>query len=242
MNTTNIWDKNWSKKFVPEVHPELVALIKQFSPGKKILEIGFGSGGDLSELSRLGFECYGIEKSKVSYNLSSRQTKYKSILGDGENTKFKNEEFDLVFHQGVLEHFKNTSKMMFESRRILRTNGILIIDVPHKWNLFTIYKNLYQLFGKWYGGWERSYDSRELINLAEKSGFKTLKIFYRGIWPHQWGKLLFPERIIMNKTARKILTKTPIKIIQKFVRRIYENSELLRIISSYNIIIVAKKI
>lgn len=241
MKTNDIWDKNWSKNFVPEVHSELISIIDHYSPGKKILEIGFGSGGDLTELSKLGYECWGLEKSKVSYNLSKKQKKFRSIFGDGEHTKFKKEEFDLIFHQGVLEHFKNPNIFLSETARILKRNGIIVIDVPHKWNLFTIYKKIYQIFDKWYGGWERSYDEYELKDLVKRFGFATLKISYRGVWPHQWGKFLFPGRIIENGIAKKILTRTPFKYIQRLIKRFYIKNRWLRIVSSYNIIIVAKK-
>lgn len=242
MERNNIWDKNWKKGLVPDVHPELLDIITKHINGTKILEIGFGSGGDLCALSSKGFSCFGIENSKVAFDNSKRYKKIKTFFGNGEETPFNDSEFDLIFHQGVMEHFKNPRKIMSESWRILKDGGVIVADVPHKWNLFTIYKNIFQIFGKWYGGWERSYSKNELENLARKNEFKTLKIYYRGIWPHQWGKFLFPEKIIKNKVTKKILTVTPIKHFQIFVRKIYENSHLLRVVSSYNIIMVAKKV
>jgi SAM-dependent methyltransferase len=242
MTKNNIWDINWLKNKALDIHPELIALIKKYSPGKEILEIGYGTGGDLSKLFRLGFSCWGLEKSRVSYNLSRKKANFVSVFGDGENTSFVDGKFDLIFHQGVLEHFKQPHKFMLEQNRILKDNGILIIDVPHKWNLFTIYKKIKMLLGNWYGGWERSYDAEELKHLVMKNGFKPMAIFYRGIFPHQWGKFLFFERIVENVSARKLLTKSPIKYVQKAVKSFYNKSKFLQLISSYNIIIVAKKI
>ncbi len=241
MTKDDIWDTNWLKNYAPDVHPEIISLVKRYSPGKKILEIGYGTGGDLTRLSKLGFDCWGLEKSRVSYDLSKKKN-FVAVLGDGEQAPFPDKIFYLIFHQGVLEHFKNPSKFLSEHRRILKNGGIVVIDVPHKWNLFTIYKQIYQLFGMWYGGWETSFSASELSALLEKNGFEPLLVSYRGIFPHQWGKFLFPENIVENKNIKRLLAKRPAKYIQNFIRFVYEKSKFLQKISAYNVIIVARKV
>jgi ubiquinone/menaquinone biosynthesis C-methylase UbiE len=241
MSNYDVWDKNWLKKHEPSVHRELVSLIKHYSPGKKILEIGYGSGGDLSFLKGIGFESWGLEKSKVAYNLSIQHGNFNAVLGNGERTHFRDKEFDLIFHQGVLEHFKSPTKLVSEQSRILKENGVIVMDVPHKWNLFTLYKKVYQLFGRWYGGWERSYSASELKNLIEPLGFETIIITYRGIWPHRWGKFLFPKQILKRKWVGKIIKTFPVNVIQNSAKKIYDSCELVRLVSSHNIIIVARK-
>lgn len=242
MKTNDIWDKNWVERTDFEFHPELISLIRRYARGNKILEVGFGSAGDLISLNKFGFKCFGLEKSKIAYTRAKNNKQIKVLFGDGEQAPFGNEQFDLIFHQGLLEHFKEPRKLLSEQWRMLKNNGIVVIDVPHKWNIFTIYKKFYQLFGKWYGGWERSYSASELKQLLRISGFKPLEVFYRGIFPHQWSKILFPEKIIKNKFVKKILTRSPIKYFQKGVRLIYDKSKFLQLVSSYNVIIVAKKI
>ncbi|MEK7497568.1 MAG: glycosyltransferase, partial [Patescibacteria group bacterium] len=202
---------------------------------------GFGTGGDLSSLKKDGFICYGLEINKIAYKHAVKGRLFKSFLGNGEKTSFKEKQFDLIFHQGVLEHFRDPSRFMSEHYRILKPGGTIVIDVPHKWNLYTLYRNIYKLFGCWYGGWERSYNARELKNLAWRSGFKPIAIYYRGIWPHRWGKFLFPERIIKRRWIRLVIDKPPVIWIQKLSLALYRISELIQIVSSYNIILVAKR-
>lgn len=241
MKKDDVWDKNWLKNSIPDVHPEIISLVKKYAPGKKILEIGYGTGGDLSALNKESFSCWGLEKSRVAYRLSKKNKAFKSVFGDAENAPFKDKEFDLIFHQGVLEHFKNPHKFVSEQYRMLKKQGIIIIDVPHKWNLFTIYKHFRMFFGNWYGGWERSYSTTELKTLVKREGFKLVKVTYRGIWPHRWGKFLYPKKIVNRKWASGILSTFPLNFFQKSALKIYGSSKFLRLLSSYNVIIVAKK-
>lgn len=237
----DIWDKNWENINEPDVHLDLVDIIRQFAPGKKILEVGFGTGGDLYELQKIGFECFGLEKSKIAYQKVKNKYSFNVKYGDGEKSPYTSNSFDLIFHQGLLEHFKKPEKILSDHRRILKKNGVLVIDVPHKWNSYTLYKKVFQLFGTWYGGWEKSYDANGLINLVKQNKFEPIVVFYRGVFPHRWGKFLYPSKI-SNRKIRKIFKITPVKYLQKFTLYIYKRCLPLQIVSSYNICIVAKKI
>lgn len=238
----NLWDKNWQKNTAFDVHPELIALIIKYAPGKKILEIGFGSAGDLEELSRKGYNCYGVETSKVAYENVRNYRKIRVLKENGTKTSFSSSSFDLIYHQGVMEHFRNPRLLLTEHQRLLKSNGVIVVDVPHKWNLFTIYKHIKIFFGDWYAGWERGYSAKELRNLIEPLGFKTLEIVYRGIWPHRWGKFLFPNLITEKKWVAKLISRFPINVIQSLIKRVYTLSSIVRLVSSHNIIIVAQKI
>ncbi len=237
----NIWDKNWKINDTLDIHPEIIRIIAQCSRGKKILEVGFGSGGDIITLSNMGFDCYGIDTSIIACKRLINSKKIKTYCQDGRNTSFNDNEFDLVYHQGLLEHFTKPEELLHENYRILKTGGYLIVDVPHKWNLYSLYKKIKYYFGSWYGGWETSYDARGLRKIIEHCGFEAAKISYRGIFPHQLEKVIFPDKIINKKNIKNILTKSPIKYLQKIIRYLYDRCKTTRIISSYNIIIVAVK-
>jgi len=143
MNSSSTWDIVWRKHPKTDQHLKLVNLVKKYSPGKRILEVGFGSAGDLNTLSTLGYDCYCHEKSKVAYKLAKKNKKLNIFLGDGRKSPFPNNYFDLIFHQGLLEHFKNPKQLLIDHLRILKKNGVVIIDVPHKWNIFTLYKKYF---------------------------------------------------------------------------------------------------
>lgn len=238
----DIWDKNWSANTELDLHPEIIALVKKYSKGKEILEVGFGTGGDLLFLDKLGFNCSGIEKSIIAYKRALKLKGLNIVFGDAKKMPYKSGQFDVVFHQGVLEHFRDPDKILLENRRVLKKGGVIIIDVPHKWNCFTIYKKAHQILGNWYGGWERSFSASELKSLINKNKFKTLRVQYRGVFPHQWYKFLYPEKIINNRRSKDFLLRSPFKYIQRFVKYVYKKNKFIQLVSSYNVIIVARKI
>ena len=242
VRSAEIWDEHWGKYGKIDVHKEIIDIVKKYSTGKQVLEVGFGTGGDLHELSKFGYKCTGLDKSRISVNKAKEnKLQFKVVYGDAESMPFDDNTFDVVFHQGVLEHFKNPIKFIFEQWRVLKQGGLLVVDVPHKWNLFTIYKKFKFYRGNWYGGWERSFSANELKNLLHKNGFDILETSYYGIWPHQVGKLIYPNRIVTNLKARYILGTLPAKVLSNHFRRLYENSNFFRLINSYNLVLVARK-
>ena len=74
----------------------------------------------------------------------------KFTLGDLFNIPIQNEQFDLVFNQGVMEHFRlegmNPSSAVKEMYRLVKKNGTLIIFVPAYYSpLFFVYAILKKL-------------------------------------------------------------------------------------------------
>jgi len=147
--------------------------------GKKILEAGCGKGYESLQLSKLNADIVAVDYSKEAIKLLSKQVKkqksnLKICQADIRNLPFKDKHFDLVFSQGVLEHFKNPDEVLKEQYRVLKHNGLIIIEVPNKYNLYTIYKHLLMYVNKWGAGWEREYTYKSLKELIEVNGFKFI--------------------------------------------------------------------
>ena len=116
----------------------------------KVLEIGCGSAID----SHLVAERYDNRVSFVGADLSPHSIDLAAKVGayfkkqitvtvdDATASNFPDETFDLIFSQGVIEHFKDPHAIMTEQVRLLKKDGFLIIDVPQKYNILTIYKHI----------------------------------------------------------------------------------------------------
>jgi len=97
--------------------------------GKKILEIGSGSGGRAVALALEGAEVYGIEPNEsgamASYCRSKRYPGLKAAfaVGVGEYLGFKNNFFDLIITYSVLEHVRDIDRVLRETFRVLREGG-----------------------------------------------------------------------------------------------------------------------
>jgi len=109
----------------------------------KLLEIGAGSGKDmLYALHKFDFEVYGIDNSETFISILEEKINSGSLpkdciyKADMRNlSMFNDNEFDIVRHNGTLLHLpiicKNymADKAVSESKRVLKTNGLLFFMV-----------------------------------------------------------------------------------------------------------------
>ena len=107
----------------------------------RVLELGCGCGELLEYLSR-SCEAYGIEIS--DYAIEKCKNKGLNVFkADASNLPFKNDSFDYVISQHLLEHLDDPLKAVKESVRVARKKAIHIIpahrsaDATHKISYFT---------------------------------------------------------------------------------------------------------
>jgi len=136
-------------------------------PGKKLLDIGCGNGQFLYEMKQCGMDVCGIEPAKIPKNKFD-------IKPDLIKTKYKDESFDLITMNHVLQHVGNPKEMIKEVHRILKKDGLFIISASNTLSLARI------IFGK---DWHQIDAPRHLFNLSsgrlirflEEHGFKVIR-------------------------------------------------------------------
>ncbi len=161
---------------------QLVEIIRTWGGnlhGKRILEVGCGKGNELVQFCQSGAMCTGLDFSEMAIQLLKRRSEMENVplalvQGDARSLPFKFESFDVVFSQGVLEHFTQPSILLHEQYRILRPGGSLVVEVPNKWTLYTIYKKVLMAMNCWAPGWETQYSPRRLKSLLEAAGFQVV--------------------------------------------------------------------
>ena len=97
--------------------------------GKKILDIGSGKGNHLVGFSRLGLECFGIDKRDECVSILDDFT-IKECDIESERFPYEENAFDYVYSKSVLEHVTNTDNFLSESLRVLRPGGIAVFMTP----------------------------------------------------------------------------------------------------------------
>lgn len=153
--------------------------------GRRILEVGAGSGRDSIELARRGALVTVIDYVPSSLDVVGRNAARAGVTlhrvcGDGTRMPFPEGAFDVVFHQGLMEHFRNPRPLLADNRRVLKPGGHVVIDVPQRWHIYTAGKKVLIALDRWFAGWETEYSIRELVRLVESEGFRVTSRF--GDW------------------------------------------------------------
>lgn len=161
--------------------------------GKRILEVGAGTGRDSLKMRELGGDVSLVDYSEESLHLIRHIVKNHEvtlIMGDARGCPFGDATFDVVFHQGLLEHFPSPFPLLQENRRILKRGGLLVIDVPQTFHVYTLMKHTLMVMGLWFGGWERQFTVASLTRLIRALGFEAIHVY--GDWsrPGIWYKII----------------------------------------------------
>lgn len=178
------WEKCWSTStldYVNKITDELAAI---GVPGKRIIEIGAGSGATSIKLAEYGAFVVTADYSTnsvrlIRQNASNQKVTLSCVQADGFHLPFKDNSFDICFHQGLLEHYITYDEMLAEQNRILKKDGILLVDVPQSFSFYTIKKRFLMARGKWFAGWETDFTEGSLRKILTNAGFSFFKSFGR---------------------------------------------------------------
>lgn len=95
----------------------------------KLLDIGAATGFFMSIAKKRGFNVVGVELSDFAAR-KGRENGLDIVTGDLLNTNFEGESFDVVTMFDVLEHVPDPKKLISEVSRILKPNGLIIVNTP----------------------------------------------------------------------------------------------------------------
>lgn len=133
------WDKFWGSRDFG-ITPTKKNLFKKFkeiglSKNAKVLEVGCGSGTLTHFWKEMGCEIIGLDISDKALEITSRKS-LQCVKGDAaEGLPFRNYAFDLVYSDGLLEHFIDSRPILEE---IFRVSGRYVLTIvprisPYKW-------------------------------------------------------------------------------------------------------------
>ena len=225
------WETFWKEKEdVDQVYSNADRIARNLQSvcdlrGKKILEIGAGTGRDSFPLIELGAHVYQLDYAENSLRILKKLAEERNLSvtivgGDTFRLPFEDESFDIVFHQGLLEHFPPplATALLRENARILKRGGLLLVDVPQRFHLYTVAKHILMALNKWFAGWERSFSVGELRNKIRDLGLTPV---------YSYGEWMYPSFVYRSiREAVKLVGVTlplqpqPIRSISRLRRRI----------------------
>jgi SAM-dependent methyltransferase len=161
---------SWSKKRIMSV---LIPLIQK---NQKALDAGCGSGFFSKFFCDQGLATVSLDYSDEALEIAHRMTSGRSrivkgdLLVDDLSTKIS-ERFDVIFSDGLLEHFSNAQQdCIFKNfSALLSPGGILVTFVPNQWSPWELIRPFYMP-----GIDEKPFVMKELIQLSERNGFQII--------------------------------------------------------------------
>lgn len=161
----------------------------------------------LEQFYERGADIYGVDISPVV--VGKADSKFRDIshefkAGDIRNLPFEDNQFDIVFSLGTIEHIEDSQRAIDENFRVLKKGGIIIVGVP---NLTHIYLKplalwILQRIGKYPYGYARSFSMWDLRRMVTKAGFSDIKI--TGIMAYPW-VLRYLDLVVKNKKLMRPL-------------------------------------
>jgi ubiquinone/menaquinone biosynthesis C-methylase UbiE len=120
---------------------ELSILDKYLHKTDKILELGCGTGLILKEVNKKVSKAIGIDLSQKMLEKAKKRG-LEVYHAEASNMPFEDNSFDLVYSYKVLAHIEAIEKTLHEIKRVLKPNGIAVLEFYNRNSLRTIIKKI----------------------------------------------------------------------------------------------------
>lgn len=159
-------------------YKKYLKLINLYSKGGKFLDIGCGTGYFLKFVKDFEsyWDLYGVEPNNALREIASNNSDLNIKKGDLSGIPFGDKYFDVVTCNDVLEHSNKLKLNLKELHRVLKDNGVLLIQSPN-YKSFMAY-----LTGNKWDWWSvpdhvLHFSHSFLIKLFQENGFTILNSY-----------------------------------------------------------------
>ena len=108
---------------------QLYNILQKDKNKNKILSIGCGMRNGLKFLEFLGFDAYGIDFD-VPQDKQTEKLKFHN-LNENDFLPFKDQMFDVILCQEVIEHIENPWLLFRKVKKVLKKDGIFLLTTPN---------------------------------------------------------------------------------------------------------------
>jgi len=156
IGTPELFSEKYTNSFLQNLSPvnmflnkrrqEVLKLTRNLK-GKKVLDVGCGSGVFMLEFIKRGAEVIGIDYSQKMLDLAKKELnfykadkkKYKLVLANAICLPFRDDSFDLVLATGLTDYMTDNDDLKFikEATRVLKKDGSLIVSFPAENSAFS---------------------------------------------------------------------------------------------------------
>lgn len=187
---------------------ECLRFLEKYAKKGRILDIGCAAGFFLSVAKEADWDTYGVEPNKWMVEYGNKKFGLHMQAGTLETIKFPEEYFDVITMWDVLEHLPNPKQTLLEVNRILKKDGLLVVNYPNVDSL------LARIFGRrwwFYLSVHLFYFTHKTINkMLEKTGFKQI-LTKRHFQTLEFGYLIYrlkPYSLLLHNLLYNLAKQT----------------------------------
>lgn len=141
----------------------------------RILDIGCYEGYFLAQAKNNGWECYGVEPNVGGSKYATEKLGLNVKQCVLEEAEYRDRYFDVITIFAAIEHVPDPYALLKEAKRILKTDGILLVSVPVIPFYLPLIKNKWRMF---IGDHYYFFTDLSMGKLLKKAGFDLLKSEY----------------------------------------------------------------
>ncbi|MEK6874967.1 MAG: methyltransferase domain-containing protein [Nanoarchaeota archaeon] len=207
--------------------------IEQCQP-RTCLEVSCGKGRVTSQLEQLCFQYVGSDISSEMISLArARCTRATFIQGDAEQLAHPEESFDAVVCLEALVHYPNPGNALKEFHRVLKKDGVLIIDSDNRYSLRRLIKRVYLMMtgvAEFGADIFRPYSKQEFTTSICRAGLQIEAFTYFGV--------ASPIRISAKERTMYIISPVVSRYLDNFK---LDALPLLQQLATYHLVKARKK-
>jgi SAM-dependent methyltransferase len=114
-------------------HVARYALAMRFAQGRRVLDLGCGTGYGTADLARVASAAVGVDLAPDAIGYAEQHFPFAQFLqGSATAVPFPPASFDLVTAFEVIEHLRDWRALLAEAHRLLEPTGLLIVSTPNK--------------------------------------------------------------------------------------------------------------
>lgn len=220
--------EDFTGKLITHNFKKIVNLLSPYKRGEKVVDVGCGWGYLISFLpSYVDIYAFDLSRKMLEVSRVFRKTAERAI-GDAQDMGLKDDSFDKLFCVGLTGHIPKLRNALEEMYRILKPNGLCVINFTNMFGLTNIPVTFLKLKAGYYFKYNTlapldvSFTYLEAKRFLEDAGFRILKSY-------GWG-FSFPYSIGQRvPNLANWVTRHAIEIQDSFIIKQISNAHVFKI-------------
>ncbi len=117
--------------FLKSNHVFTIRAIREQKPLGTLLDVGCGTGRFMTEMRKCGYQVYGLDPSPKACAIAASSHGERVLNREIFDSGFPDHFFDIITLWHVFEHLMDPPTVLAEIHRLLKPDGMLVVEVPN---------------------------------------------------------------------------------------------------------------